>query len=112
MLRNLLNQTGDRAENAVIDEQQYLRAFGFKGNSCTAGELWSSLLQELRGGNAVLSSLYGPIETIEKHGTLATRIGQALGSGAQADGFSRQDLQRVYGELSDCLTDWKSYLPR
>lgn len=83
-------------ERAVIDEPAYLRALGFPGRRCEAGELWRHLIEAV--------SLAGdgpwrePLGVMLRQGPLARRILRALGPDCPADA-----LRAVYRELCDCL---------
>ncbi|MBS0263323.1 MAG: glutamate--cysteine ligase [Planctomycetes bacterium] len=89
------------AEQAVIQNADYLRLFGYPSDTCTTGELWGHLiasLPELIGpGNPWLRPLY----TILQQGPLARRITRALKS---------DDLPGVYGRLCQCLGDGKMFV--
>ncbi|QDV21949.1 glutamate-cysteine ligase family protein [Aureliella helgolandensis] len=100
-LRSILDQTTAHAENATIEDAGYLQHFGIRKSSITAGQLWSTLLGELRREDATLDNLFAPIQIILESGTLATRITHALGPQ-----FSRERLADVYRDLADCLHRW------
>ncbi len=105
-LRTSFDRVCVDAETAIIDDTEYLRALGIESSSSTAGDIWNTLLARLRRDDAVLDGLFAPLEIIQKHGTLATRITRALRSG-----FTREDLQDVYHQLADCLDVWEPFQP-
>jgi hypothetical protein len=81
----------------VITDAQYLDSFGFKGQTCTAGELWHHLL----AATTLLdeqSPWSVPLRTIVQQGPLARRILHAL----QED-LSPARLHAVYRCLCTCL---------
>jgi len=73
------------AENAVIEDAEYLGVFGVNAPA-TAGEVWQSLGADL------------------EHGTLATRLRRVLG-----DAPSRDELAATYRELADCLAEGQRF---
>ncbi|SEN38295.1 Glutamate-cysteine ligase family 2(GCS2) [Nitrosospira multiformis] len=94
------------AEQAVIDNVEYLRLMGFPGMDCTAGILWRHLIEpgmpiEPRQGKSCREAL----QTILREGPLARRILNAIGSD-----FSRRRLETVYRELCDCLDEDRMFL--
>ena len=102
-LKKILLDTVRKAEGAVISDRAYLESFGMQGHgSVTAAELWSYLAAEI----AVESELAPTFAAIVKNGSLANRILKSL-----AGEISRQNLKRVYRELSDCLKENRLFLP-
>jgi len=94
------------AEQAVIDDAEYLRLMGFSGTDCKAGVLWRNLIEsempvERRQGKSCREAL----QTILREGPLARRILNAIGSD-----FSRRRLEMVYRELCDCLEEDRMFL--
>lgn len=87
------------AEQAVIDNAQYLRLLGFPGVRCQAGELWRHLVEALWRNHPVQRSLWqAPLEVILTQGPLARRIVRAVGTDT-----ARNHLQVIYRALCDCL---------
>ncbi|EMI44335.1 glutamate-cysteine ligase family protein [Rhodopirellula sp. SWK7] len=105
-LRELLERTTILAENALIDDADFLRLFNVTKSSLTAKELWATLLGRVRRDDQTLATLYAPLEIILDHGTLATRILTSLGGT-----FDRQALHHVYDEIADCLDNWEPFQP-
>lgn len=104
-LSRLLLKTIRQAEQAIIDDEMYLAAFGVTGTgACTAGELWQHLLQATR----LLSteSLWAtPLDHILRHGPLARRLLRATGPHPE-----RVRLQEVYQRLRTCLATGTLFL--
>jgi gamma-glutamyl:cysteine ligase YbdK (ATP-grasp superfamily) len=94
------------AEQAVIDDAEYLRLMGFPDTDCSGGMLWQHLIEsmmpvELGQGKSCREAL----QTILREGPLARRILNAIGSD-----FSRRQLESVYRELCDCLDENRMFL--
>jgi carboxylate-amine ligase len=92
-------------ESAVIRDGRYLSAFGLSRGPMTAGELWAHLAATLLTGatdddRAALRAL----NVILARGTLARRIVRGLGKAP-----SREQVQRVYRELCDCLSEGRMF---
>ena len=66
------------AEQAVIDNGEYLALFGYPGTSCTTGELWQHLIGSCAGLTATQGPWTAPLQTILQQGPLARRIVRAL----------------------------------
>ena len=105
-LRSILDAVTIKAENAIINDTEFLTLLGTAKTSCTAGELWATLLDRVRKQDTALASLYAPIEIIMQQGTLATRICSSLGKT-----FDREELHNVYDQLADCLINWEPFQP-
>lgn len=89
------------AEDAVIDNPQYLRALGFEGDRVKAGFLWQYLAEKsdiLDEGESAI------IQVIGTEGTLATRILRSLGENP-----SHEKLLQVYQKLVECLEENKVF---
>jgi hypothetical protein len=84
------------ADETVIYDDEYLRLFGYPGDSCTVGELWQHLFAALPELTADSSPWREPLTTIVDEGPLARRILEALPD---------NDLESVYEELCRCLED-------
>jgi len=102
-LKKILLDTVREAEHAVIADRAYLENFGILGQEkMTAAELWGYLAGEID----IERELSGPLKEIVENGSLASRILKSL-----AGGISRENLARVYRNLSDCLNENRLYLP-
>jgi carboxylate-amine ligase len=87
------------AEQAVIDDAEYLALLGYPGNQCRAGELWRFLIEtHLQGSPDYHEHWQHPLETILDQGPLARRILNRVGHDVRHSG-----LKAVYCELCDCL---------
>ncbi len=89
-----------RAGSAVIEDSEFLAAYGWReARAPSAAELWRHLVAEVTPQNAPTDTAWrAPLDLILQQGTLAQRIVRALG-----ERFSAEDLHRVYGELCRCL---------
>jgi gamma-glutamyl:cysteine ligase YbdK (ATP-grasp superfamily) len=86
-----------KAEQAVITNRDYLKAFGVDAGSLMANELWKHILSRLADRDN-LKNRKKDLDVILNHGSLATRIIEAL-----KNDHSTSSLTRVYKELSNCL---------
>jgi hypothetical protein len=94
------------AEQAVIDDAEYLRLMGFPGMDCKAVVLWQHLIEsEMPVEPRQEKSCRKALQTILREGPLARRILNAVGSD-----FSRRHLESVYRELCDCLDENRMFL--
>ncbi|MBI2825737.1 MAG: glutamate--cysteine ligase [Planctomycetia bacterium] len=109
-------------ERAIVDDAEFLRAFGVIGNSTTLGELWQHIDESLGNWAGKSAEARCALELIHREGPLARRILTALGGGsagvspsrgrgASTGTISREQLREVYGRLCDCLARGKSFLP-
>lgn len=91
------------AEQAVIDDADYLSLFAFPDRRCQAGELWCHLIEATplkRSGH-----WREPLRVLQERGPLARRILRSVGRDC-----SKAHLQAVYGELCDCLAEGRMFL--
>jgi gamma-glutamyl:cysteine ligase YbdK (ATP-grasp superfamily) len=104
-LSSIFEKTTERAGDALIENSEYLEAFGFAGKSLTASELLKYILDRLvRSGNNALEKCTNEIDVMLSEGTLAKRIVKALGSDQ-----SRENIIQVYKQLSGCLAQNKMF---
>lgn len=106
MLAQVLTATTTLAEQAVIDDSQYLSLLGFTKDRMKASEIWDRLLDQARVHDRGLDNLFAPLRIISRDGTLSTRIVKALG-----DEVTPENLHDVYGQLADCLLRWEPFQP-
>jgi len=100
MLYDILLATIRDADEAIVDDEEYLHALGMPRARCTARAIWSALLGETANG-----AWWRPaIDTILREGPLARRILRAVGAGA-----ARERLHAVYGALCQCLEDGRMF---
>jgi gamma-glutamyl:cysteine ligase YbdK (ATP-grasp superfamily) len=85
------------AEQAVIEDAEYLGLLGFPSSRCEARELWRHLV-ETKLGDA--PEWQEPLRLILEQGPLARRILRTVG--ADCD---RERLEAVYRALCDCLEE-------
>lgn len=86
------------AEDAVVDERDYLALFGVEERRIRAGDLWRRLAQ-----SASIDAHRQHLDVIFDEGTLATRLRAAVGT------VSRESLQRAYQGLCECLVSGTPY---
>lgn len=91
------------AEQAVIDDAEYLRLLGFQGQRCTTQELWQYLVEAVPQKHEPWQE---PLRTILDHGPLARRILQAVGPAC-----APSRIKAVYRELCECLEQGRMFLP-
>ncbi len=94
------------AENASVRDGRYAAAFGYSlpaGGSCTAGQLWKHLHQQLHPQRTLPVGIESALRIMLERGTLATRITQSL------DDHQPGAAARIYRELCDCLAEGKMY---
>jgi gamma-glutamyl:cysteine ligase YbdK (ATP-grasp superfamily) len=94
------------AEQAVIDDAQYLALLDYPGRRCNAHELWSHLIGRMRDEDAGDTTFWEePLQVILRHGPLARRILRAVGTD-----YSRAHLAAVYRELCECLQEGRMFV--
>src|SRR5688500_10239258 len=77
-LAQLLDKTSERGQAVTIADRDYLRVFGFSGNSATVVELWRHITERLvRLGNVAVSTGRREIDVVLTEGSLAQRIVKA-----------------------------------
>ena len=96
-LRSILMGGIKDAENAVIENANYLKAFGIHPGASTARNVWAHLFSEVMSAPE-MKMWEEPLTVILEEGTLATRILRELNGDV-----SRGSLQKVYGKLCDCI---------
>ena len=102
-LKKILLDTVREAGDAVITDRAYLESFGILGQeSLSVADLWSYLAGQID----IEEELGGTFDNIVKQGSLAKRILKSL------DGeITRQNLKKVYRQLSECLKENRLFLP-
>lgn len=105
-LAQLLDKAAEKGQSVVIDNAEYLKVFGFPGNSATMVELWRHIADRIiRSGNVSVGTWSREINVILSEGTLSQRIVRALGNDQ-----SRENIIAVYKRLSDCLAQNRMFL--
>ena len=89
------------AEEAIIDNTDYLKLFGYEGGALNAGELWQFLASKATDLSEEDMEI---IQKIGKEGTLSTRISRKLNNSTD-----HNKLVEVYRELSNCLQENKMF---
>lgn len=99
-LAAILSKTILDAEEAAINNNRYLKAFGIEGTKTVrAGDIWRHLLEtELDWSPS--APFKKALDTILDQGSLASRILHALNGD-----LSRPALEKVYRKLSGCLSE-------
>jgi carboxylate-amine ligase len=86
------------ADDAVLDDAEYLALFGFPDRRCHARDLWQHLIETVVAREPGYPAWAAPLATFLEQGCLARRITRALGHEV-----TPERLRQVYGQLSDCL---------
>mgnify|MGYP006188728663 CR=1 FL=1 len=93
------------AEQAVIENAEYLRLLGLPADRCEGRDLWRHFIgAAMRSQPEQRGTWQNELRVILEHGPLARRILRALGSD-----FSRGQLRTVYRELCDCLEEGRMF---
>ena len=104
-LADLLLRTTREGERAVIDDPAYLAAFGLDDHtSCTAGEFWRHLHDDLMATDRQIESETDATHTILDQGCLSRRLLRALG-----DQPDRSRQTEVYERLCHCLAEGRMF---
>jgi hypothetical protein len=95
-------------EMTIIDDQDYLRAFGLPvGTPCTAGRLWRHLTDSaVRQAPSQLAPFASALDTILTQGPLARRILTNLPAEP-----AHADIERTYRRLCACLDSGTMFEP-
>jgi gamma-glutamyl:cysteine ligase YbdK (ATP-grasp superfamily) len=106
-LAQLLDQTTKSAQDVVIDNEEYLKVFGYPDKKASVRELWQHIFGRLvKIGTDSLGNTNHEIEVILKEGTLSQRIMRALGKDQ-----SKENISKVYRLLCGCLAQNKMFIP-
>jgi hypothetical protein len=105
-LAKLLELTQRDGETASLGHKSYLAALGFRGSGTELMGLWEHLIETV-SARAPLDVATGRLlEHYLRHGTLATRISQAVGLAP-----TRAKIARVYEHLCEALAESTPYAP-
>jgi gamma-glutamyl:cysteine ligase YbdK (ATP-grasp superfamily) len=99
-LAAILRATGAQAEQAPLEDADYLRALGLPTAARSAGDAWRSLVERHVRPDAELAEHLPALEIVLEQGCLARRL---LARAGTAPGRDR--LRELYGELCDCLRE-------
>lgn len=105
-LAELLHLAERQAEGTGIGDRRYLGAFGLRSGSTDLKGLWEHLIETVSARGSLDAATGRLLEHYLRHGTLATRIGKAVGLAP-----SRARLARVYGELCEALGGGTPFAP-
>lgn len=106
-LAQLLERTIEKAQLAIIDQEEYIGIFGIQQQKISALELLQNIFNKLtREGNTPLEKWKYELNTILRDGTLSQRIMKALN-----DDHSPQHIAAVYRQLCGCLEQNKLFIP-
>lgn len=98
-LAQLLELTVHHAQDAAIENTEYLRLFGLHTSKASAKEVWQQILERLiHDGNGALEKWKPELGVILTEGSLAKRITRYLGDQPSGD-----EILQVYRQLCDCL---------
>lgn len=97
-LKTILDEHIREADHSVIQNKDYLKAFGVQEPSIRSNELWQHLIQSTKQNPLLTDQDLKNLAVISKEGVLSRRILAASGKSP-----SRQRLTEVYRELANCL---------
>lgn len=96
------------ADRTVVDDTDYLRAFGLRTHAVRAIDIWRHVLAQCRDEvDRLNASASEPLDAILRHGPLGRRILRACGG--QPD---RGRLRAVYRRLCECLSEDAIFVDR
>jgi gamma-glutamyl:cysteine ligase YbdK (ATP-grasp superfamily) len=105
-LAQILEQSTHHAQGVIVNQCEFLKVFGFPGNSATLRELWQHIVERLAGsGNTAVAACRPEMDIILREGTLSERIVKAVGKDD-----SRENISFTYKRLADCLAQNKMFL--
>ena len=105
-LARLLDQTAEKAQEAIIVNADYLNVFNYEEKSASAGQLWQHLLDwVVRDGSSAIQQWRPQLDVIVKQGTLSQRILKSIG----AD-HSGERIITTYKKLCACLAQNRMFL--
>jgi gamma-glutamyl:cysteine ligase YbdK (ATP-grasp superfamily) len=105
-LVQVYEKTLQAGQQAVIDNQEFLYAFGVTG-PCTVRELWQKIITKLTSnGNTALEKWKPELSITLTEGTLSERIIKSLNGD-----HSQESIKRIYKQLSGCLAQNKMFIP-
>ena len=105
-LGKLLTLAARQGEQAGIGDKQYLAAFGLRSSGIELKGLWEHLIETVSARGSLAPDTGRLLEHYLRHGTLAARIGKAVGLLP-----TRAKLMRVYDELCEALADSRPFAP-
>jgi hypothetical protein len=105
-LGKLLKLTERQGEGTAINDKRYLAAFGLRSSGVELKQLWEHLVEAVSARGALDAGTGRLLEHYLRHGTLATRIGKAVGLAP-----TRAKLKKVYEALSEALASGTPFAP-
>jgi len=105
-LGRLLDLAARQGEGLGLADRAYLQAFGFRGSATELKALWEHLIETVSARGSLTLDHARHLEHYLRHGTLATRIGKALGLLP-----TRAKLTRIYEELCEALAGGAPFAP-
>jgi carboxylate-amine ligase len=105
-LGTLLTLAARQGEGAAIGDKSYLGAFGYRGSFTELKGLWEHLIETVSKRGSLAASTGRLLEHYLRHGTLATRIGKAVGLLP-----ARAKVARVYEQLCESLAEGTPFTP-
>jgi gamma-glutamyl:cysteine ligase YbdK (ATP-grasp superfamily) len=108
-LSELLTRSIRDADEALIEDAEYLALFGFPGRRAQAKELWQHLIESVVQEEPGAAHALPQLATLLEQGCLARRIRRALGPSVSAP--DRASLREVYASLADCLREGRMFVP-
>ncbi|HEX2464510.1 MAG TPA: glutamate-cysteine ligase family protein [Thermoanaerobaculia bacterium] len=105
-LAAILRDAVAAGDEAVLRDDDYLRLFGFPGRApCRARDLWQHLIESEARREPAFTEWEPPLALYVTEGCLARRITGALGGKP-----SKDDFDRVYRMLCDCLHEGRLFI--
>ena len=90
------------ADETIIDNNEYLKIFGYPEKKCKLKELWEHIINKLKPDDKTLTEYYPQLKIILESGCLSRRILKMIGSNE-----SHSRILEVYKKLADCLENNK-----
>jgi hypothetical protein len=105
-LGTLLELASRQGEGAGIGDKRYLSAFGLRSSGADLKAVWEHLIETVSARGSLAPDTGRLLEHYLRHGTLATRIGKAVGLLP-----TRAKLTRVYEQLCEALAESTPFTP-
>jgi glutamate---cysteine ligase / carboxylate-amine ligase len=105
-LSRLLELAARQGEGLQVGDRPYLQALGFRGGATELKGLWEHLIETVSARGSLSAASGRRLEHYLRHGTLATRIGKAVGPLP-----TRAKLMRVYEEFCEALAGGTPFAP-
>lgn len=105
-LAEILKSTIIDADQAIIEDREFLEALEIKEKKLRASELWTVLIEKSVSRESLYPEWKNALQVIQEHGPLARRIKNAL-----PKNFSKDELKSIYRELCLCLDEGVLFNP-